>query len=679
MMAMLRRILLVAISLASCAFPRLIRFEVTERSPVLNNKAFGPTGPYERIVGRAYFAVDPENAANRLIVNLKKAPRNAQGEVEFYADFYVVSPAVPAKGNGTVLLEVSNRGRKGLLTTFSRSKSSFDPRTEAEFGDALLLKQGFTLAWVGWQFDVPREPPLMSVTVPVAHDKSGAITGLVRSDFVPDQKIFSFSLGDRAFLQYPAIDDDPSTTLTERKTSEAPRHVIPRDQWRFGRDVNGRFVADNRFVYRAAGFEPGVIYEVVYRSSDPPVVGLGMAAVRDFVDYFRNGSKSTEPLDSVRAATKRTLGFGSSQSGRFLRTFLYFGMNEAEDHKQVFDGVWAHVAGGGRGSFNHQFAQPSRDARPFFNFLYPTDIFPFTEADQMDPETGITDGLLKRTLESGKVPKIFYTNTAYEYYGRAASLSHTSLDGTKDVALTKDSRLYIFTGGNHGPGQIPPARHDTAYLENANDYEWFMRSLLISMQNWIAEGKLPPPSAYPSIQRGELVPPSRVAFPKIPGVAYSTRLHRVFRMDFGETFRSAGQVTIEPPKLGKEFPTLVMQVDKDGNEIAGLKTPQVAVPLATHTGWNLRDASIGAPDELYSMKGSYFPFARTKSEREARGDPRPSVEERYAGRDAYLQQVREAARQLVERGYLLEQDMKPIIDLSGSEWAYVMGFHAASR
>jgi hypothetical protein len=677
---MLRRIALLAIWLPWCAFAGLLRFEITERSPVLQGKPFGTAGAYERIVGRAYFAVDPDAPANRLIVNLKKAPRNAAGQVEFYADYYLLSPAAPQKGNGTLLFEVSNRGRKGLLSTFSRAKSSFDPRTEAEFGDGLLLQQGFTLAWVGWQFDVPRQPPLMSVTVPVARDPNGPIYGLVRSDFVPEQKIRSFSLGDRAFLQYPVVDpSDPSATLTERDTSEGPRRVIPRDEWQFGRDVNGKFVADPKFVYRAAGFEPGKVYEVVYRSSDPPVVGLGMAAVRDFVAYFKSGAASAGPLEAVRASTKHTLAFGASQSGRFLRTYLYFGFNQDEQKKQVFDGVWAHVAGGGRGSFNHEFAQPSRDARPFFNFLYPTDIFPFTEADQLDPETGITDGLLKRTVANGTVPKIFYTNTAYEYYGRAASLSHTSLDGKRDVPLAKDSRLYVFTGGNHGPGTIPPSRHDTQYLENANDYEWFMRSLLMSMQQWIGNGKMPPPSVYPKIAKGELASPAQVGFPKIPGVSYSIRIHRVFHMDFGETFRTAGIVTVEPPKLGKEFPTLVMQVDKDGNEIAGLKTPQVTVPLGTHTGWNLRDSSIGAPDELYSMKGSYFPFARTKVEREQRGDPRLSVAERYAGRDQYLERIRAAARQLIEKGYLLERDEQAIVDLSASEWDYVMGVHSAHR
>lgn len=669
------RICIFALLLPVSLLAGLVRFEVTERSAVLQGKAFGATGAYERIVGRAYFEVDPNAPANQLIANIKRARRNDHGQVAFFADFYVISPVDPKKGNGTLLFEVGNRGRKSLLTAFSRAKSSFDPRTAGEFGDGLLLEQGFTLAWVGWQFDVPREPPLMSVTVPVASDSGGPITGLVRSDYVPDEKIHSFSLGDRAFLPYPAVDlDDPSDTLTERDLSEGPRRLIPRSEWQFAREENGRAVPDAKSVYRAAGFEPGRIYEVVYRSQDPAVSGLGMAAVRDFVSFFKGGGRSAAmgPLDSVRASVKRTLGFGSSQSGRFLRTFLYFGLNQDERGQRVFDGIWAHVAGGGRGSFNHQFAQPSRDARPFFNFIYPTDIFPFTEAEQIDPETGITDGLLKRTLDSGAVPKIFYTNTSYEYYGRAASLSHTSIDGSRDVPLTKGSRLYVFSGGNHGAGTVPPGRSGTQYLENANDYEWFMHALLMAMQKWLAEDRTPPSSVFPKIANRELALPRNVVFPAIPGVSFPTRIHRVFRLDFGETFRSAGIVTIEPPKMGKEFPTLVMQVDKDGNEIAGLKTPQVEVPLGTHTGWNLRDPAVGAPDEMYSMKGSYFPFARTRSERVQRGDPRPSVAERYPGREEYVGRIRSSARRLVEQGYVLERDLSAILKLANDEWDFVM-------
>lgn len=631
----------------------LVRVEVSERSPILDHKAFGKTGAYERIIGKAYFAVDPKAAANRDVVNLEFAPRNAKGLVEFYADFVLFAPTDPKKSNGTVLFEVSNRGRKSLLHAFSQGRGSNDPRSAAEFGDALLLEQGFTLAWLGWQFDVPREPPLMSVTVPVAKKPDGSpIQGVVRSDFVPDQAITSFSLGDRLFFPYKVADpQDPSATLTERSLANGPRRVIPRSDW--------SFTEDRGAVQKASGFESGKIYEVVYRSQDPAVVGLGMAGIRDFIAALKTGS-APAPLAALAPAAKRSLAYGSSQSGRFLRTFLYQGFNRDEQGHKVFDGVWANVAGAGRGNFNHQFAQPSRDARPFFNFYYATDIFPFTDLKQSDPVTGLEGGILLRAEQDKVVPKIFYTNSSYEYYGRAASLMHTTLDGSADAPLGANTRLYVMAGGNHGPGSIPPAPSPTTrYLNNGNDYQWIMRGLLIAMQQWLAEDIAPPPSVYPRVDRGELVPIDRVKFPKRAGVVTPKRVHDVHRLDFGPEFRTRGIVTIEPPKMGPPFTILLPQVDTDGNDIGGLKTPQVAVPVAAHTGWNLRNPAIGSPEELFSMVGSYFPF------------PRQAVMERYHDRAAYLGKVRTAAQKLIQGRYALERDLPSMEQLSGKEWDFV--------
>jgi hypothetical protein len=632
----------------------LVRIEVSERSPVLDGKPFSKTGAYERIVGKAYFAVDPAAGANRDVVNLQFAPRNAKGQVEFYADFVLFAPTDPKASNGTVLFEVSNRGRKGLLHVFSQGRGSNDPRTAAEFGDALLLEQGFMLAWLGWQFDVPREPPLMSVTVPVAKNPDGSpIQGVVRSDFVPDQSITSFSLGDRLFFPYRVADpNDSSATLTERTLANGSRRVIPRSEW--------SFTEDRGAVRKASGFEAGKIYEVVYRSENPAVVGLGMAGVRDFISALKAGS-APAPLSALAPAARRSLAFGSSQSGRFLRTFLYQGFNRDEQGRRVFDGVWANVAGAGRGNFNHQFAQPSRDARPFFNFYYATDIFPFTDLKQSDPVTGLEGGILVRAQQDNVVPKIFYTNTSYEYYGRAASLMHTTLDGSADAPLAPNTRLYVMAGGNHGPGSIPPSRSaNTRYVNNGNDYQWIMRGLLIAMQRWLADDVAPPPSVYPRADRKELATIEKINFPKLPGVVSPKRVHQVYRLDFGPEFRSRGIVTIEPPKVGRPFTMLLPQVDADGNDIGGLKTPQVAVPLAVHTGWNLRNASIGAPEELFSMTGSYFPF------------PRQVILDRYRDRSSYLKKVLSAARKLVDGRYLLERDLPALEELSGKEWDFVM-------
>ena len=314
-------------------------------------------------------------------------------------------------------------------------------------------------------------------------------------------------------------------------------------------------------------------------------------------------------MAALAPATRRALGWGSSQSGRFLRTYLYQGFNRDEQGRRVFDGVWANVAGGGRGNFNHQFAQPSRDARPFFNFYYATDIFPFTDLKESDPVTGMEGGILLRAQQDNVVPKIFYTNSAYEYYGRAASLMHTTIDGSADAPVGAELAPVCDGGRNHGPGSTPPAPSPTTrYLNNGNDYQWVLRGLLVAMQRWIADDVAPPPSVYPRVDRQELATIDKIHFPKLPGVVAPKHVHDVFRLDFGPEFRSRGIVTIEPPKMGPAFTILLPQVDADGNDIGGLKTPQVAVPLAVHTGWNLRNPKIGSPDELFSMVGSYFPF-----------------------------------------------------------------------
>jgi hypothetical protein len=440
--------------------------------------------------------------------------------------------------------------------------------------------------------------------------------------------------------------DDPSIQLTVRDRADSPRSVVPRNRWRF---------PDREHVEMPAGFEPGKIYELVYRAQDPVLAGLGPAAVRDLISFLKYGGVET-PLADQRRHIRRAIGAGISQSGRFLRTFLYYGFNQDEQGRQVFDGVWAHVAGAGRGSFNHRFAQASRDGHPHMNTFYPTDIFPFTDATQTDPETGLTDGLLTRAKA---IPKIFYSNGSYEYWGRAASLIHTSIDGRRDVEPSKDTRIYFITGSQHGPGAFPPRRQDERYVRNPNDFRPLMRALLVALNNWIAGGKEPPASRYPRIDRGELAPLESVKFPMIPGVAFPVRMHRAWRADYGPEFRAKGIVANEPPRVGNPFPALAPQVDADGNEIAGVRLPQVAVPLGVYTGWNLRTEAIGAPDELYSMAGSFFPFTRAQAGR-------------YAGPDDYVARCLAGARRLVSEGFMLERDVASVAESARQRWRYLM-------
>ena len=657
---MVRRAWVLSLCLPALLSATLLRIEVSERSDVLDGKAFGAAGPYERIVGKAYFAVDPNLPANKIITDLAKAPRNEDGLVEFSSDIYVLKPRDPKHGNGAVLFEVSNRGGKAMLAFFDHGRGAADPRTEKEFGDGFLLEQGYTLVWLGWEFDVPPSPGALRLYAPVAK----GITGLVRSEFVLDQKATRQSLGDRDQLAYAVLNpDDPGLTLTMRDHSDSPRQVVPRAAWH---------IEGGTHIVMPAGFEIAKIYELVYTAKDPSIVGLGPAAVRDLMSFFKYGIDSDTILGDHHDFIKRAYGMGVSQSGRFLRTFLYYGFNQDEKGRRVFDGLMPHVAGAGRGSFNHRFAQPSRDGHAFLNTVYPTDIFPFTDIAQMDPETGITDGLLSHATPPGAAPKIFYTNTSYEYYGRSASLIHTTIDGAHDEPIPPTTRIYFLTGYQHGPGPFPPVRGNTQNLPNPNDYRWTLRALLVAMDAWVKDGKEPPPSRYPKIAEGQLAGLDAVRFPRIPGVQFPARIQRAWRVDYGEEFRTAGTVTIEPPKVGKPFPILLPQVDADGNETAGIRMPATLVPLATYTGWNLRAPEIGASDELYSMVGSFIPFARTKADRDKAGDPRLSIEERYAGKREYLDKVEGAARELVKEAYLLERDVPRVMERASAEWDYVM-------
>jgi hypothetical protein len=660
----------------SSADAHVTRVEILSRADIQDGRAFGLAGAYERIIGRVYFAVNPENIHNRQIVDLDKAPRNAQGEVEFSADLYLFKPKGMAKGNNAVLFEVSNRGGRGILRLVNGGNSS-DPN--AEFGDGFLLREGYTIAWLGWQFDVADQVQNLRLSAPVAHDPGGKeIRGLVRSDFTPSQKRDDMPLGH--ILLGPgggksyAVDDPASAknVLTVRDTPGGARQVIPRSEWSFGHSVEGQLVADPHFIHLEGGFLPGKIYEVVYEAKDPVVVGAGLAAVRDFLSYLKYDPQATAPV-------RRVYAVGISQSGRFLRHFLYQDFNADEQGRQVMDGVIAHVAGAGRGSFNHRFAQPSRDAQPLSSFFFPTDLFPFTDLPEADPETRETAGLLDAASRSHTAPKIFFTNTSYEYWGRSASLIHTSADGLKDAAPDENARIYFLAGLQHFSAAFPPQKTTTGSPEftaqqrhNPNPVQWFWRALITDMDQWVKDGTPPPPNTHPKIADGTLVPLSKWTFPRIPGVNTPHEMNLAYHLDFGLQWIS-GIVSNEPPRVGKPFPVLVPQTDADGNDLGGVRLPELQVPLATYTGWNLRDPSIGASDLRLSFLGSFLPFARNASEREKSGDPRPSVAERYSSREEYMGKFAEAAMNLIKERFLLREDLAAVLDRGQREWNEIAG------
>jgi hypothetical protein len=650
------------------AFAVVEGLQIESVETVAQGRSFGRVGPYEKVVGRLTLSLDP---ATERIVDLDRAPRGSDGRVRFEADLYLLRPVHPERGRGTLFLEIPNRGGKAIVRYFNRGATrTFDPVTSESLGDGFLLKEGYTLAWIGWQFDVPDRDDFLRVDVVPATD-GGRVEGLVRADhvFEEDSDVFELGhVGHRAYL--PTASDDERHQLTSRSTRLGPRKLVPRESWSFR--LPDKATGEGLAVRLEGGFEKGKIYELVYASADPVVVGVGLAALRDGAAWLRDSKDSP-------VAVERVLAMGISQTGRLLRNFLYQGFNLLPGGGMAFDGVIAHTAGAGRGSFNHRFAQPSRDAHRFRAFLYPTDVYPFSDLPQRDPETGLEEGLLDRLRINDAVPKIFFTNTGYEYWGRNAALIHTSLDGSQDVDLGPEVRSYHFASAQHFVEPFPPHPVGTRHPGNPADFLWSLRALLLAMDSWITDGEAPPPSRVPRLADSSLVALEDYRFPKIPGVEIPNIAHGTWRLDFGPRFRSEGIVDYQPPRVGAPFPILVPQTDADGNESAGIRLPQIEVPLATYTPWNFRSEAIGAPNELANFRGAYLPFAVTEAERRRAGDPRPSLEKRYASRDEYLGRYARAAMDLAKDGFLLPQDLSGMLLQAGDFWHFVVQSHEAAE
>ena len=637
---------------------RVVKLALEKRSVVLGGKAFGLAGPYEKLSGKVHFALAPGDAANRAVVDLALAPRNAAGEVEFTADFLLLKPVDVARGNGRLLYEVGNRGGKAMLRVFQKGTTAADPTNEADFGDGALLREGFALLWMGWQWDVPEGR--MRMDMPIATDHGAAITGLVRGNFIPNTKMATGPLADRGHRAYPVNDpNDPNAFLTVRdRPLDSPRR-IPRERWRFAGD--GAITLDG-------GFELGRIYDVVYRARDPRVLGCGLAGTRDLISFFKYSRDAANPLAGLRLA----YGWGISQSGRFLRHFLYEGFNADEQGRRVFDGIFDEVGGAGRGSFNHRFGQASRDAEQFFNILYPVDLFPFTDGPSTDPETGQTGSLLARAEAAKVAPKLFHLLSNSEYFNRAGSLLHTDPAGTRDVEIPANVRIYTIAAGPHFVGAFPPvALEGYAAPVSFLDRSPVVRALFSALDAWVSEGVEPPANQVPRLADGTLTEPAKAGWPRIPGVKLPPPALITWRLDFGPDWER-GIVSFEPPKIGKPYPVFVPAVDADGNARAGIRLPTVAVPLATYAGWNFRSAAIGSPDQLNGEAGSVHVFARTPEDRQP-GDSRRSVAERYRSREEYLGRVMAAARELVAQRLYRAADLPDLIAQAGAEYDWATG------
>jgi hypothetical protein len=644
---------LVQLALITCTHFRanaeVTRIEISSRADVLGGKPFGLAGPYQRIVGRVFFAVDPATTRNKKIVDIENAPRDGSGRVAFSADLYVLAPKDLGRGNGVALFDVLNRGRKNILRDFNRAPQVTEPAQEADFGDGFLMRNGFTLVWVGWQFDIPKRGGLMGMDAPAATDRGRPITGRVTTLFTPNTASATYALESNSYndvSRYPPVDlASAANTLAVREGFLETERTISRNQWQFGRMVDGHIVPSKDGLYLEEGFQAGQVYELSYEAQGSVVAGLGFAALRDIAASFKYQSDALVPARYAYA-------FGPSQDGRLLREFLYEGFNADEHDRRVFDGVIAHIAGAARGGdFNARFARPN--GLGFFT----ASLFPYLDLDQRDSMTGKSDGLLTH-LPLEVRPKIFYTNSSAEYWGggRAAALIHTTLDGREDARIPDNVRIYMFSGTQHIPGGFRASQGEGQQKANPNEYSWGLRALLVAMDRWVREDIPPPASRYPRLSDGTLVPRANVGFPTLPGVRSPLTIPGGYRAD------------LDGPPSNHPLPFLVPKVDGDGNELGGIRLPDISVPLATYTGWNFRDPSIGQPDEMLPLTGSYIPFPVTRAAREQSHDPRLSVEERYASRATYLGFVTAAALKLIQEGYLLSEDLSGVVGRALMHW-----------
>lgn len=658
---------LATVSSIDTADAKITRIEITQRAPAFDGVPFGAVATYEQLDGTAYGEIDPRDPLNAIIQDLALAPRNARGMVEYSMDISILKPLDMGKANRTLLYETVNRGRKNLPFL----NIAGDPTRP---GDGFLQREGYTLAWSGWQGDITTG---VKIVLPIAVNPDGSpITGRVRAEYTLDESSATVNVTARPAYESASL-DNTGAVLTRRARQGDARETIDNSKWAFADCANTPFPGKPSAgkVCLDGGFDTDHIYELVYTAKNPTVAGIGFAATRDFAAFLRGDSAAADPavVNPIAGAIDNTLIFGSSQSGRWIRTFIHLGFNESESHRKVFDGAIPHKASN-RGAFNVRWAQPTRlSGTQHTEAQYPGQESPQTWDVSVDLIAGVTGGQLERCRKSQTCPKITATFTDSEYWQSLMALNTTDAAGAKDLVIPAEVRLYFLAGTQHSGGdplkQVPfvqPKPPAACQLPaNTNSFFPAQRALLVALRDWIVSGKEPPASVYPTIARKSLVPLADVKFPYVPATGrFSTRdvaAQRV-HLDRGADFNEADitGVMAEPPRAGVAYPLLLPQVDADGNHTDGLRNTAVQVPLGTHTGWNVRKAGFGEGDSC-DLLGSFIPFFRTKAERIAAEDPRPSIEERYPTHDVYVEKVGAAAARLVADRFLLPQDADLLI------------------
>jgi hypothetical protein len=635
---------------------RITRIEITHiESPTFDGTSFGAVGQYEKLVGRAFGELDPSNPRNAIIVDLGLAPRNGAGNVEYSTDFYMLRPVDRANANHRVLYEVNNRGAKVLLIDFNDAALLNDPTSAADAGNGFLMRQGYTLVWSGWDFTAPAGNNRLQITIPVAKNLDGSsIVGPSLEEFAVDDGTTT-----TGSLTYAAATLDKSrASLTVRVHGSDSPTEIPAAGWDYVNST-GRAI---RLLPVGTLFQQGRIYDFTYPAKDPVVAGIGLAATRDVLSFLRHGGSPDGDVQEIYA-------WGLSQSARYLRDFVGLGFNQDEQGERTVDGVLNLNAGASGGFFNYRFAQPGRagggEGPSHGGRWYPSMVFPFGDQVTLDPVTGKTDGLQRRCLSSNTCPRIFEINSELEYWVKPSSLLTTDTLG-KDLADPTNVRFFLLSSLPHVPAAFsaPAAPGSCQQPRNPLTPRPILRALLMDMDQWASAGIAPPASRVPRRADATLVPglpQAGVGFPDIPGVKYNGVPAFADRWDWGPAFDD-GFLTILPPVfLGSPYPRYVPKTDADGNDIAGVRLPEVAVPLATYSGWNLRTPPFGG-DDLCSTAGQMIAFAQTKSERMASGDPRLSIEERYPNHGKYVSAVAHAANSLHKDRFLLDEDVQRYVE-----------------
>jgi len=660
---------LLVTAFAERAEARITKIMITSvERPTFGGTSFGTNGSggaYEKLRGVAFGEVDPADRRNALIVDLRLAPRTATGKVGYSMDIFILKPMDLAKGNHKLFMEVNNRGGK-LFGPFNLSGGGNNPTTAADAGGAFLMNQGYSMAWNGWDISAAPGNDRLTITVPVATNPDGsAITG-------PSYEylVFDNATTKSAPLSYAAASLDKSkATLTVRQHLTDPRATIDSSGWEF---VNERSI---RLLPAGTAFQQSAINEFMFTAKNPLVAGLGFAATRDFVSFLKHATADDFGNPNPLAGDVRLAhAFTVSQPGRYLNDFVSLGFNEDERGRPVFDGVENWIAGGDGVALNFRFAQPGRTERNRQNHLYPEANFPFAFPRTFDPLTRETDGRIVRCSETRTCPKFLQVISANEYWVKAGSLAHTDARG-RDLPDPEDVRFYLLSSVEHTvAGAAPNSRGVCQQFQNTTDPTPALRALFIALDEWVSYGIRPPKSKVPRASDEDtavfsipqpnglgVVPQDELGWPNIPGVTYTGVITVRHLFDWGPLFKE-GILTINPPDFsGPVYPSFVSRVDKDGNEVAGVRLPPVAAPIATTSGWALRAPAFGGPDGCESS-GQWIPFAATKAERRASGDPRKSLEERYKNHEGYVRAVRKAAEKLEKRRLLLPDDVKRYID-----------------